>query len=169
MQNKRGISQAFSRRSAGLELRRATVFDVFDISRIVIQSITLLCTADHKDNPDVIANWTANKTPEHIRGWIEGPHDVWLILDSEKPAGIGGYSPGGEVSVLYIAPAHIGKGIGSALLSRLEADLKKTGHETARLDSTMTARGFYLKQGWQLDGAQQAGRFGLNQKMLKSL
>ena len=46
MQNKRGISQAFSPAGTGGELlRRATLFDLFDMSRVLTRSIIQLCTA----------------------------------------------------------------------------------------------------------------------------
>ncbi|MEX0366675.1 MAG: GNAT family N-acetyltransferase [Ruegeria sp.] len=169
MRNKRGISQAFSAAPKGIELRRATLFDVFDMSRILIRSITQLCAADHDNDPDIIARWTANKTPQGIRDWIEGSHDLWLALLNGQPAGVGAISPEGVVSVLYVAPDSIGSGVGAALLARLEAELKEAGHDTGRLDSTTTARGFYLKHGWQTEGTPKAGRYGPCQKMVKPL
>ncbi|WP_209598117.1 hypothetical protein [Ruegeria sp. HKCCSP351] len=77
MQNKRGISQAFSKVPEGVTLRRATVFDVFDISRVLIRSITQLCGADHQGDPQAIAQWTDNKDPATIRGWIKPGSQIW--------------------------------------------------------------------------------------------
>ncbi|WP_245223426.1 hypothetical protein [Ruegeria sp. HKCCSP346] len=71
MQNKRGISQAFSNVPEGIALRPATVFDVFDISRVLIRSITQLCVADHNNDPGHLEQWTAHKDPATIRGWFK--------------------------------------------------------------------------------------------------
>ena len=80
MRNKAWISQAFSGQPKlrNLELRRADVFDVFDLSRVLIRSITDLCGADHQDRPQTIALWTANKDPATIRGWIVEGAPIWL-------------------------------------------------------------------------------------------
>lgn len=57
----------------------------------------------------------------------------------------------GEVSLLYVAPAARGTGVSTALLRRLEKTALAAGIETVRLDTTITARAFYLARGWQHD------------------
>ncbi len=137
-------------------MRKAAVFDAFDMSRILIQSITRLCAADHEGDPEEIARWTSNKTPVDMLNWIRGDHRLWLALLRGVPAGVGAISPEGEISVLYVSPEGIGKGVGSALLSGLEEELKRSGHAVAALNSTKTAREFYLNRGWQPDGSPEA-------------
>lgn len=169
MQNKRGIAQAFTAIPTSLTVRRATVFDVFDMSRILTRSITELCGADHGNDPEVIARWTEHKTPEGIRDWFQGSHELWLALLQGQPAGVGAISPDGEVSVLYVIPDAIGQGVGATLLTRLEGALQEAGHEIGWLESTVTARDFYKKMGWQAEGAPQHDRHGVAQRMKKRL
>ncbi|OED46868.1 GNAT family N-acetyltransferase [Leisingera sp. S232] len=149
MQNKRGISQAFAAPAAPLSIRRATVFDVFSMSRVLISSIRDLCKADHGNDAGRIADWTANKTPEQIRDWIGGPGRYWLAEQNNEAAGVGGLAPDGSISLLYIAPAAAGQGAGTALLAHLEAELLRDGHAEGRLSATRTALAFYRNHGWQ--------------------
>lgn len=152
MQNKRGIAQAFGNPPSGITVRRARVFDVFDLSRVLIRSITALCAADHQNDPDNVALWTANKSPEAIRGWIEAGALLWLAERDGTVAGIGGIRDGQEISLLYVDPDHIGCGVGSALLAKLESELSKAGCRVAYLDATRTACDFYAARGWKPSG-----------------
>ncbi|KIC35767.1 GNAT family N-acetyltransferase [Leisingera sp. ANG-M7] len=149
MQNKRGISQAFAAPAAPLEIRRATVFDVFAISRVLIASIRGLCQADHGGDAARIAAWTVDKTPEQIRGLIAGPGCYWLAEHGGEAVAVGGLSPDGSISLLYVAPAAAGRGTGTAMLAHLEAELQRQGHAEGRLDATRTALDFYRKHGWE--------------------
>ena len=149
MQNKRGISQAFSNPPEGIVLRLATVFDVFDISRVLIRSITQHCVADHNNDPDHLKQWTANKDPETIRGWFKPGSQIWLVEREGQLAAVGALFETGKITLLYVDPDHVGGGVGAALLNRLEQQLAECGCTEAYLDATRTARQFYLKHGWQ--------------------
>ncbi|CUH50029.1 GNAT family N-acetyltransferase [Ruegeria atlantica] len=133
-------------------LRRATVFDEFDLSRVLVRSITELCTADHQDDPKVIAQWVANKDPETIRGWIRNGAQIWLAEKNGQPAAVGGLTEAGEITLLYIDPDHIGWGIGGALLKALEQELIAFGCTEGQLEATQTAQGFYARHGWETTG-----------------
>ncbi|MEW2914926.1 GNAT family N-acetyltransferase [Leisingera sp. JC11] len=150
MQNKRGISQAFAAPAAALEIRAASVFDVFAMSRVLTASIRDLCQADHGGDAARIADWTANKTPGQIRSWIGGPGRYWLAERGGEAAAVGGIDPDGTISLLYVAPAAARQGTGAALLAHLEAELLRNGHFEGRLNATRTALAFYRKNGWQV-------------------
>lgn len=152
MQNKRGIPQTFGPAAAGIKLRRATVFDVFDMSQILTRSIHDLCSADHGDDPKLVSLWTANKDPETIRKWIISGAELWLAEVSGRPAAVGGLAQGHAISLLYVDPDHLRQGLGAALLARLEQELARAGCAKAHLDATKTAQGFYAAQGWQPAG-----------------
>lgn len=152
MQNKRGISQTFRAVPKGRVVRLATVFDVFDMSVVLIRSITQLCGADHGGDPDQIAAWIANKTPDGLRQWFKGDHVLWVAELDGQMCGVAAASPAGEVSALYVDPSATGQGVGTALLRRAEAHLREAGFGNASLKSTHTARMFYLRQGWQQVG-----------------
>lgn len=147
MNNKRGIAQAFSQPPQGVELRRATVFDVFGMSRVLIRSIKQLCGADHNGDAQTIANWTANKDAASIRDWVLSGAELWVADQSGQIAAVGGIRDA-EITLLYLDPDFTGRGVGYALLQRLEQQIAKAGHTEAFLEATRTAQDFYLRNGW---------------------
>ena len=46
-----------------ITIRKAEPADVAAMSRVLIGSITDLCTADHRNDPEILAGWLRNKTP----------------------------------------------------------------------------------------------------------
>jgi ribosomal protein S18 acetylase RimI-like enzyme len=64
----------------------------------------------------------------------------------------------GEVVVLAILPAHEGRGLGRALLSRMVAHMCGLGHRRLHLeaaaDPRLRAHGFYRHLGWRPVGRQ---------------
>lgn len=148
MKNKRGIAQAFPNPPRGIAVRRATVFDVFDISRVLIRSIRDLCRADHLDNPENLSRWSANKDPASVRNWIDSGAILWVATQVGVVTAVGGLSGEGEISLLYVDPDHAGRGLGTALLHRLEEELQTRGVSEAHLHATKTAHSFYLAHGW---------------------
>ncbi|AHD02303.1 GNAT family acetyltransferase [Leisingera methylohalidivorans DSM 14336] len=132
-----------------MQIRPATVFDVFAMSQVLIASIRDLCRADHGGDAAKIADWTADKSPAHIRSWIDGPGRYWLAERGGSAEAVGGLDPDGAVSLLYVSPNAAGRGSGSVLLGHLEAELRRADHSDGRLNATRTALGFYQHHGWQ--------------------
>lgn len=121
------------------------------MSNVLIRSITQLCRAGHQNDPQAIAEWTANKNPASIRDWIRSGARLWLAENAGQVAAVGGLGEA-EITLLYIDPDHVGCGIGAALLHRLEQELATAGHTEARLEATRTAQDFYWRHGWQATG-----------------
>lgn len=152
-----------------LVLRRATVFDVFQMSRVLIRSITHLCAADHGNDPRLISLWTANKDPQSIRGWVQSGSKLWVAELSGQIEAVGGVRMGAEISLLYVDPDYIRRGIGHALLAQLEQELENQGCVQASLEATHTARAFYLRFGWAQTGAPEEWHGMTQFPMRKSL
>jgi putative acetyltransferase len=75
-----------------------------------------------------------------------------LSYVAEEDGTILGFASGnrkGEVTSVYTSVDSQGKGAGSKLLARLEAEMKKEGVVESYLDSTITAHTFYQKQGYK--------------------
>ncbi|MCB1403580.1 MAG: hypothetical protein KDJ81_12855, partial [Rhodobacteraceae bacterium] len=64
------------------EIRDARPEEAAEIAALIRASITGLCARDHRDEPDALAAWLANKTPEAVAGWIAAP-DQRLIVARE--------------------------------------------------------------------------------------
>ena len=143
--------------------------DAEAIAALLVASITELCAADHNDDPAAVARWTANKTPQTVLGWIADPGQRVLVgWESERIVSVGAVAPG-EILLNYVAPEHRFRGHSKAMLKVMEACLAMIGTDRVRLSSTITARRFYLANGWVEDGAADTV-FGLRGiPMTKSL
>ncbi len=58
-----------------------------------------------------------------------------------------GGPPQGELEMLFVEPAHIGTGVGAALLARLRADARDLGCTVVRVEADPHAIGFYEHHG----------------------
>jgi hypothetical protein len=112
------------------------------MSAVLIASITELCEADHRNDPQLLAGWRENKSPERVAQWFESPASTLLVAERNgEIAAVGGYFASDRVvSLNYVAPAHRFAGVSTALLAAIEAGL---GSGEASLESTQTARRFY--------------------------
>ena len=150
-------------------VRAARPEDAPRTSAVQIASIRELCAPDHEGDAAAIDAWIANKTPEQVAVWLEGEHGVRVAVEGGEIAAVGAVSGAGEVLLLYVAPEYRGRGHSAALLEVLEAELSEAGHDEARLVSTKTAHGFYLRHGWRNDGPEVACFRTRGQPMRKPL
>ena len=86
-----------------------------------------------------------------------GSYKGWLC---ERQGSVVGFAIGdrssGEMWVIAVLPGHIGRGIGGALLEKVEAWLFSEGCSelwlTTDLDTRLRAYSFYKKHGWRVFG-----------------
>jgi len=132
-----------------IAVRPAEPGDAAAAAAVMRASIRRLCAADHGEDPDRVAAWCANKTAAHFRRWLADPDTRLFVAELDgRIAAVGSVSTDGEVLLNYVAPRARFRGASSALLARLETELASLGHAEGRLDSTATARAFYLARGW---------------------
>jgi hypothetical protein len=131
-------------------VRNARLGDAPAMSAVLIASITELCIADHRNDPDVLAGWLANKTPEGVAMWFGNPESTLVVAEHwGEIAAVGGFNRAREITLNYVSPSHRFAGVSTALLEGLELGL---GAGEARLNSTETARRFYERRGWKVVG-----------------
>lgn len=139
-----------------ITVRPAADGDVAAMSRVLTASIRDLCGADHRDDPDRIARWTANKTEVGVAGMLANPDQTLFVAEHDGVvAAVGAVNRSGEVTLNYVDPAHRFAGISRVLLKAMEAELRGRGVAEARLVSTGTAQRFYADAGWQDAGEPQ--------------
>jgi GNAT superfamily N-acetyltransferase len=73
---------------------------------------------------------------------------------------VGGVTDAGEIILNYVSPEARFRGVSRALLGALEARAAERGAAHCTLDSTETARRFYLANGYVEDGPP-SGKFGM--------
>ena len=134
-------------------IRPAAIEDADAISAVLIGSITVLCIADHHNDPNVLIPWLRNKTPVEVQRMLLRADAPFIVaVRHGQIVGVGAASTSGEVLLNYVSPASRFAGVSKALLLHLEAQIRLAGAETARLHSTLTALPFYRAQGWVESG-----------------
>jgi N-acetylglutamate synthase-like GNAT family acetyltransferase len=129
-------------------VRNARLADAPAMSAVLVSSITELCGADHHNDPQALANWLANKTPESVASWFGNAANTFVVAEHKgEIAAVGAFNVSREITLNYVAPAHRYAGVSTALLEAMELGL---GTGEATLNSTETARQFYRSRGWKV-------------------
>ena len=152
-----------------ITVRRASEADAPEMSRVLIASITELCSADHHDDPTAIAAWTANKSVEGVLAMLAAPGSGLYVAERNGDVLAVGAIQGDTVGLNYVDPQHRRTGVSRALMAGLEDVLRDRGVAVARLKSTETAHDFYRALGWSDAGPAVRGRFVAAYPMRKAL
>jgi GNAT superfamily N-acetyltransferase len=152
-------------------VRPARPEDASAAAALMRASIIELCAADHRGDPDRIAGWLANKTPEIVAGWFADPDAVARVaeLDGRLAGVVAANRRSGVVLLNYVAPESRFRGVSRALLAAVEDALAAAGHREARLESTVTAEAFYRANGWRDAGAPDPSGPIPGRPMIKAL
>jgi len=151
-----------------ITIRPAAPADAAAMSAVLTASIRDLCTADHRNDPEILAGWLRNKTPEMVM--LERPGAIFLVAEHDgQIAAVGCVNGADEIGLNYVAPAHRFHGVSKALLAALEDRIRQSGVNLAKLTSTGTAHRFYLANGWHDAGPAEADRGMLCYPMEKQL
>jgi GNAT superfamily N-acetyltransferase len=150
-----------------ITIRPAVLADAAAMSAVLVASITELCVADHNRDPAALASWLANKTPEGVGLWFANPANTILVAEHDSEiAACGAFNTDRKIILNYVSPRHRFAGVSKALLNAMETAL---GPGEATLDSTKTARRFYLDAGWREDGPPEPYRHVEGHPMRKLL
>jgi putative acetyltransferase len=128
-------------------IRRASAEDAVDICRVHVSSIREVCAADY--TPEQINTWAGGKTPEGYVRAMQAGEQMFVALLADEVVGFGSIDlTKSTIQAVYVHPTALGKGAGKALLLALEETAKKANIEELNLPSSLTARGFYEKNGY---------------------
>ena len=143
-----------------MEIRDATSEDAAAACRVLRESISQLCAADHGNDPAILNAWLANKTPEMVSAWAtQKGSSLLLAVEGNTVLAVGAVTDAGEIKLNYVAPEARFRGVSRALLRALEARAVERGNRSCTLTSTETAHGFYRSAGYTDDGTP-TGKFG---------
>ncbi len=100
-----------------------------------------------------MSDWLANKTPENVLNWISSDKTFCLVAETSNKE-IVGFSclKNDKILLNYLSPGSLHKGIGKAMLSYLEDHAKTLGEKELRVNSKITARAFYTRNGFVPSG-----------------
>lgn len=143
-----------------MHIRDASLEDVPAACDVLRRSIIELCVADHWNDPAILDRWLANKTPEIVASWITNAENSELVAaEDDRILAVGSVTDQGMITLNYVAPDALFRGISRALLGALETRAASRGNTHCRLNSTETARRFYHSNGYTEDGPPR-GHFG---------
>ena len=133
-------------------IRRADAEDAERILQTHLASINGLCARDYTQAER--AAWTGPKRAEWYVRAIEGGQALFVAEERQADRRVVGFGQldGDEILSLYVHADHAGRGVGRALLRALEDEARQRGITTLRLNSTLTARNFYVAHGYRILG-----------------
>jgi GNAT superfamily N-acetyltransferase len=133
----------------GMQIREALPDDAEAACSVMRRSIAELCHADHRKDPAILARWVGNKTPQNFRAWIDQEDNSLLVaVEGDVVLGVGSVSNAGRIGLNYVSPDARFQGVSQALLDALERRAAQRGNSKVTLESTETARRFYLSNGY---------------------
>jgi len=142
-----------------MRIREATPEDAAAACDVMRRSIAELCVADHGNDPAILGKWLSNKTPEAFRSWIRPGNSLLVAIEDDDILAVGCVTDSGEITLNYVSPDARFRGASSVLLADLEKRALARGNNTCTLESTETARRFYLARGYSERGSA-GGKFG---------
>jgi len=95
--------------------------------------------------------WANRRRPDSFVGRVVGGEVIIASLAGED---VGWGSSGADhISALYVSAAYARRGVGRALLTKLEAAVAQRGYELVRLESSVNAVSFYERLGYVQSGS----------------
>lgn len=135
-------------------IRLALPEDAPAICMVLDRSVREVCAPDYGHDENILALWTSKHLPGHIVSMMIDPDAVMLVASDalRRVVGVGSLSKSGEIRAVYVLPEALHRGIGKAMLLRLENEARAVGLREIWLNSSITARQFYLRNGYHPSG-----------------
>jgi GNAT superfamily N-acetyltransferase len=130
-------------------VRKATTDDADAACDVLRRSIRELCFIDHQNDERALSAWLENKTSENIRNWLTSSlnHGVVAVREGHV-CGFAMIAKSGTVTLCYVVPEVQHLGVGRKMLQDLEAQALRWGLRSLNLESTLTAKPFYERNGY---------------------
>jgi putative acetyltransferase len=133
-------------------------------------SVRVLARKDHTENQ--LLAWAPDDIDPNVFGPRRASRPTWVAEIDEQIAGFSDLEPDGHVDMLYIHPAHQGKGVARALLQHVEEAAIHDGLKLIYTHASITARPVFERMGFKTMYAQTVtarGETFTNYRMEKPL
>ena len=125
-----------------IAIRRATDADRVAIARLHEASIRTRGPSAY--TPEEVDSWAFGIAPE--RYLIE--QQMYVATVDDEVVAFGHYHRG-EIAAVYVHPDHIGRGVGRAMMAKLEEVARADGATRVHLNAALNSVGFYAACGYE--------------------
>ena len=138
-------------------IRTAQSDDATAACNVLCRSISECCIEDHRNDCDILAAWLGNKTPAIVESWFLSSANFSIVaLVGGTVVGVATMTRVGKIVLCYVTPEARFTGAGKALLQALEVQAREWGIRLIQVMSTLTAKPFYLRNGFVCGGTAKA-------------
>ncbi|MBI3619424.1 GNAT family N-acetyltransferase [Candidatus Peregrinibacteria bacterium] len=130
-----------------MRIRQARLEDSAEIALLRRQTIRHVNANDYPE--EVIESWSVKVGAQDFRKSAD-TCKRWVALEKERIIGFCEHNDACELSRMYVHKDHLRKGVGSRLLKVAEASLEKQGCAEINIESTVTAKNFYERNGYKV-------------------
>ncbi len=123
---------------------------------------TVLAVNARDYSPAALAVWAPPDLDRAVWGARMARHETWVADDVGDVVGFAELAPPDMLHMLYVHKCRLGQGIGTALLSQSEATARRLGASSVRVVASTTARPFFAKLGFTMQGQQNIERAGVS-------
>jgi putative acetyltransferase len=134
---------------SNMRIRRAVATDIPAIRDTHLASIRGLCVDAY--TPEQIEKWTSNRDLDRYAPMVTPRFHCLVAVDDTALGAFGTLDlEKSEISSLFTRPEYAGAGLAGSLLQQLEYVAREHGLQALNLESTVNARRFYVKHGYQV-------------------
>lgn len=145
----------------GIDIRQANPDDASAACALLRLSIERACVADHGARPEVLQAWLGNKTTQNVLTWFASPSNYAVVAEREEElVGMALLTQAGKLALCYVQPDTLHSGIGSVLLTAVEAQARIWNISKLYMHSPSSASAFFERHGYVNAGKDKAC-FGL--------
>ena len=128
-------------------VRRAREEDAQGVWRVHLSAIRGVAHSHY--TPEEVEAWASPRGPEHYAEAIRNK-EFYVAEEGDAVVGFGTLNPGeNEIEAVYVSPEVVRRGVGSAILRRLEERARALGLNSLKMDASLNAVPFYRSAGYE--------------------
>jgi putative acetyltransferase len=132
-----------------MQIRPVKRADVPQIARLYYETVHRVNARDY--GPEQIAAWAPRVYTDAF--WLQRfrRYRVFVAEEEGKAVGFAELAPDdGAVDCFYVHHAHKGRGVGAALMGRIEREARRRGATRLIADASLTAEPFFRRMGFRV-------------------
>jgi putative acetyltransferase len=131
-----------------MRIRPVKRADIPQIAHLYFETVHRVNARDY--GPDQIEAWAARVYPDAFWQRRFRHYRVLVAEDEGAVVGFAELAPKGEIDCFYVHHGHQHRGIGAALMARIERDALARGNSRLLADVSLTAEPFFRRMGFRI-------------------